>query len=757
MRAAVARSRVVCAVFSAACVTCHAGVAPSETVLAEEVPHTGTETAALVVESGARPSDTIRAIRDAIAVGHDDDARSLAAAATTAATADTSEVAWLEASLTDGSTSVAAWTRVIDAGGPLAPWAHLRRGSGLLSTDPTAALADALAAGAVDFAGRSEAEDLAAIARARLGEDGALDALAARTSTTARRARAELLAASEDASVREEALGLYRTLDAERPSSTLEERIAEVLASLPRARREALEDAPLDVALARAESLASQFRHAESRLAFHRVATRARLAGDLGTRCRADMGEGRAYYRDRDREEAIEILDAMAERCADVAGLDDTRAWGRYWAAKSFANLDRRAEAVERWDALAEELPSHRLADDARVEAARLFLRMEDREHAVERLEAAIALGGDMRGEARFLVAWAARDAGEHEIALGALEASLAEGTGETAEDVRGRAAYWRGRTLADLGREVEASAVLTELATNEPLSYYGQQARTRLRELGEGALPALVDPRAASTVPLTPARAIEPAALARLLALLHVGETSLAARELDALGVDAETDPETGWWAASLYAEAGSTPRAVELARRSLETSLYTDVEHPAWTTRVAIAYPLGFRDLVEAAATEEAIPASLVFAIAREESSFEPTAVSVAHAYGLLQIIRPTATSIARSLDLPSDTTSLTRPDVSVRIGARYLAGLCGRYGDCPALVPPAYNAGQGAVDGWLRLRADLPLDAFIEEIPYGETRRYTRRVLMSRGVYEWLREGTLPALPRDTPRRS
>jgi soluble lytic murein transglycosylase len=78
-----------------------------------------------------------------------------------------------------------------------------------------------------------------------------------------------------------------------------------------------------------------------------------------------------------------------------------------------------------------------------------------------------------------------------------------------------------------------------------------------------------------------------------------------------------------------------------------------------------------------------------------------------------------------------------------------ASFMRYLWKRYADNPAVVPAAYNAGHGAADRWLRERADQPLDEWIENIPYDETRRYTRRVLQSYGVYAMLEEGRLPAM--------
>jgi soluble lytic murein transglycosylase len=148
--------------------------------------------------------------------------------------------------------------------------------------------------------------------------------------------------------------------------------------------------------------------------------------------------------------------------------------------------------------------------------------------------------------------------------------------------------------------------------------------------------------------------------------------------------------------------------------------------------------------------------VPAAFVRAVAREESAFNPRAVSLAKAYGLIQLIRPTAKTHARALGLPSDPASLKQPNINLRIGSRFIRSLWDRYEDNPAVVPAAYNAGHGAADRWIRAGKDIPLDEWIESIPYSETRRYTRRVLQSYGVYAWLDTGKLPRLSQRLPKR-
>jgi soluble lytic murein transglycosylase len=66
----------------------------------------------------------------------------------------------------------------------------------------------------------------------------------------------------------------------------------------------------------------------------------------------------------------------------------------------------------------------------------------------------------------------------------------------------------------------------------------------------------------------------------------------------------------------------------------------------------------------------------------------------------------------------------------------------------------VVPSYNAGEGATMKWLRLRGDWPVDEFAEEIPYDETRNYSKRVIATYFTYSYLKDGTIPEMPNDIP---
>ena len=140
---------------------------------------------------------------------------------------------------------------------------------------------------------------------------------------------------------------------------------------------------------------------------------------------------------------------------------------------------------------------------------------------------------------------------------------------------------------------------------------------------------------------------------------------------------------------------------------------------------------------------ATQEfGFDSSLVYAIMREESTYRPDAASPAGAIGLMQIIPPTAERIASDLGVSEfESRSLFEPSTNVRFGTYYLKHLLGRFDGSPELAIAAYNAGPDAVKTWLKRAGQLDEDAFVESVPYGETRRYLRRVLRSRRMYRLL----------------
>jgi soluble lytic murein transglycosylase len=156
------------------------------------------------------------------------------------------------------------------------------------------------------------------------------------------------------------------------------------------------------------------------------------------------------------------------------------------------------------------------------------------------------------------------------------------------------------------------------------------------------------------------------------------------------------------------------------------------------AWLDAWKLAYPRPYVELVTEHAKKNSLPPSLIYAVMREESAFDPEAESPADAYGLMQLILPTARMAAKPLGLPHDRVSLKRPSVNIPLGARVLGKYTRQFPEDPLLGIAAYNAGPGAAKRWLKDRGGASFDLWVELIPYVETRRYIKRVLGSAAVY-------------------
>jgi soluble lytic murein transglycosylase len=652
----------------------------------------------------------------------------------------------------------------------LAPWARLLLAEGLVRVDARRSVDLSRPLADERWGGRVRAQRL--LARALVDVDRAEAVVRLREIVNARAAKhtvvdtvlvlADLLAEGEDPAEHAEALALYREIATNAPLSRAgqeaEPRIVAMLASLPAAerRRQAFPTAEEKLVRAQAFLRGLAYDRAEDEARGLATATR-----DPALRCAAELTQGKAMLGRRERDASATLLERVADRCTE----SETRAAALYHAAQAHARRGRHGEAVRLYDRLEALEPASTLADDARYRAALSSLALGDAGAFRERLEALPGRypTGDMRGEARFRLAWdalaRARDATGDEqtealrAALAELDASLAADPLENAEDIRGRSRYWRARVLAQLGETAGANDALEAIARELPLSYYGQQSLARLEEAD--AVRAGVVRTSLAPAPSRAAFALRPEleepAFVRAIELARLRAFEEARSDFEALGVF--DDDELAWIALATLSHAGDHAYASRVARRRHADFMLGAPAGDRWV-RWRIAYPDAYDPLIETAASAESVPPSFVRAVAREESAFDPTAVSPALAYGLIQLIQPTARRFGRELGLATTPADLKTPEINLRIGSRFISFLWRRYESNPAIVPAAYNAGEAAADGWLRARPTEPLDVWIENIPYDETRRYTRRVLQTYGVYSWLESSALPPLSAVLP---
>jgi soluble lytic murein transglycosylase len=142
-------------------------------------------------------------------------------------------------------------------------------------------------------------------------------------------------------------------------------------------------------------------------------------------------------------------------------------------------------------------------------------------------------------------------------------------------------------------------------------------------------------------------------------------------------------------------------------------------------------VIFPLDYWDLIKKYSAVNDLDPYLVAALVAQESTFVRDIRSPAKAVGLMQLMAPTARSMARKLKMPYSASLLTNPDASIRIGTAYLAQNIKEFGEV-YLVLASYNAGERAVRRWMAERPGLPRDEFVDDIPYPETQNYVKRIL-------------------------
>jgi soluble lytic murein transglycosylase len=476
------------------------------------------------------------------------------------------------------------------------------------------------------------------------------------------------------------------------------------------------------------------------------------------------LDQGRALRKEREYTRARAALATVVLRCAEP----DVRARALYVLAQ-LETLGGKPSAGPLWEALARKYPQSSLADDAlfnQALAARRAGNLETERALLKDLVDHFPQS-DVRSDALFRLFWSHWNDGKSREGLAWLDQLAADPDSDGYEEERAR--YWRARALlepqpsdSDLARAAArevARADLVWLVEGRPLTYYGLLARGRLADLDPERSRSIE--QAQDRLLQTPApRALRAGMLARdphLLAaieLLRLGLKLEASREIAAIdrsvargAGDQGQEPLT--LVAELFARAGDLRSAHSVVRTELRGLL----RRPATALALraaALAYPLAFRDQIARVSEGAAVPPDLLQALMREESALDPRALSPTGALGLTQLMPATARGVARKLKIHGyQTARLLDPDTNIRIGGAYLGELYARF-QHPALALASYNAGPGAVSGWLRARGSLPLDAFVEEIPLDETRGYVKRCLRSFAAYQFLySNGQMPAL--------
>lgn len=311
-------------------------------------------------------------------------------------------------------------------------------------------------------------------------------------------------------------------------------------------------------------------------------------------------------------------------------------------------------------------------------------------------------------------------------------------------------ALYWLANLAEEDGAPVVAQRLDEALVKRFGQSYYALRARQRLAEFSKGhsadhparaaawsqvaALAGQLPPLGPPPVsPCAPAQTIQE--LARFRALRALSLEDLAEASLRAAVSDHPDQPEL--LIALSQFETGQGKLGAGLLDAVRAVNNYSEFEFDALPKQVwDLLYPRAYWDLVQRQAAARGIDPYLVMGLIRQESAFNPGAVSVANARGLMQILPQTVAS--HRSRRRSAARQLMNPDYNVRAGTDLLGRLSATFDGNMEQVLAAYHAGQWRVNSWRSKFSFRDPAEFLETIPIPATRLYVERVLRDAGVY-------------------
>lgn len=221
-----------------------------------------------------------------------------------------------------------------------------------------------------------------------------------------------------------------------------------------------------------------------------------------------------------------------------------------------------------------------------------------------------------------------------------------------------------------------------------------------------------------------------------RVLELYEIGESKSAKKEWSWL--IPQLEPDAKRWLAYAVGRFKHPHHAIELAYRAEAADLVT--------TR----FPISNRTQYERHTTKINVPLPVLLAITRQESAFNPAAISPVGARGLMQLMPGTARRTARDIRVPIPSLQeILYPPVNIQIGSYHFRELLDEFDDHTILALAAYNAGSTRVHRWIKEQEATGMDTriWIETIPFHETRSYVKNVLAYIQVYSLLLDEPVP----------
>jgi soluble lytic murein transglycosylase len=285
------------------------------------------------------------------------------------------------------------------------------------------------------------------------------------------------------------------------------------------------------------------------------------------------------------------------------------------------------------------------------------------------------------------------------------------------------------------------ARAYYQKLADNYRYFYYANLARGRMAGVGD----ELVDPPLLESLPrpAEPPRDWDPPAdnvraqKAQLLANAALYDFAVAEMQAASAG----SPPWEAKSVAEIYNQQGSYIRAIETLKRAVPGYFAADIPQiprPVWEG----LFPRPFwQELTRDAAANQLDP-HIVASLIRQESEFNPSAISTANAMGLMQLLPSVGKGLAKQMKIKHfSPDELLVADTNLRLGTRYFRQMVEHFGGQVEYALAAYNAGEDRVDDWRKNGNFADVEEFVESIPFTQTREYVQAIMRNAVIYKLL----------------
>ncbi|HUF04762.1 MAG TPA: transglycosylase SLT domain-containing protein [Aridibacter sp.] len=464
---------------------------------------------------------------------------------------------------------------------------------------------------------------------------------------------------------------------------------------------------------------------------------------------------------DRIRLKRITAL-AKAKKASEAATLlgelaagSDAAPEAHYQVAVGYASGRQWPEAKAMIAKMRRDFPLSEWTPKAKIDAGMAARDQRRRADESELLTAAVVAYPNALdvAKAQFELAWLQHESGNFEISSRMLTEHLARYVDKD-NTFRGQTGYWAARDSERAGKIDEACTLYDGTAFRYGANWYGYLALDRLTQLRrDGKCQGTKDFREGTlvgdavrnlkvvTVAAESAGERELARLNRGADLSEIGLFNWSIDELKAAGETAVNSPSVNLALAQHYRLKGDNVNALLTLAKS-----YPDYAQmfPEEMTRDEwdIFYPLTNWNEIKYWSNRRSLDPYNVAGLIRQETIFSPRARSSANAYGLMQLLIPTARTMARKYG--ANTTSITaevlyQPSLNIELGTAYMREQLSKYGRIE-YMSVAYNAGPGRMVSWQK-SLPVEIDEFVEKIPFNETRGYVKGVIRNSAQYRRL----------------